>query len=97
MMPTALRKGMPKGRDLSDPSRSGLIDLAALLNNRPRRTPGRRTPADAMAVEIAGFRSSVATENRIQANPKATEPPMPKHAPAPGNRQTRQQFKLSFR
>jgi hypothetical protein len=86
MVPAALRKGMPKGRDLSNASRSRLNDLAALLINRPRTTPGRRTSAEAMAVEIAGFRSSVATENRIQADPKATEPPMPKHAPAPGNR-----------
>jgi IS30 family transposase len=47
MVPAALRKGMPKGRDLSDASRSRLIDDAALLKNGPRRTPGRRTPAEA--------------------------------------------------
>ena len=65
MMAAALRQVMLMGKDPSDASRSRLIDDAALLNNRPRRTPGRRNPAEAMAVEIAALRSNAATENGI--------------------------------
>jgi IS30 family transposase len=32
------------------------------MNNRPRKTLGWRTPAEAMADEIAAFRSTVALE-----------------------------------
>jgi len=47
MVPAALRQVMLMGKDPSDASQTRLIDLGALLNNRPRRTPGRRTPAEA--------------------------------------------------
>jgi IS30 family transposase len=30
-------------------------DVANLMNNRPRKTLGRRTPAEAMVDEIAAF------------------------------------------
>jgi hypothetical protein len=56
---------MLMGKDPSDTSRTRLIDDVTLLNNRPRRTPGRRNPAEAMAVEIAALRSNAATENGI--------------------------------
>jgi hypothetical protein len=36
-----------------------------LMNNRPRKTLGWRTPAEAMADEIAAFRSTVALETGI--------------------------------
>ena len=57
-----LRQFMPKGTDLSDVSQTWLNDVAALMNNRPRKTLGWRTPAEAMADEIAAFRSTVALE-----------------------------------
>ena len=57
-----LRQFMPKGTDLSDVSQTWLNDIAALMNNRPRKTLGWRTPAEAMADEIAAFKSSVALE-----------------------------------
>ena len=55
-----LRQFMPKGTDLSDASQTWLNDIAALMNNRPRKTLGWRTPAEAMAEELAAFRSTVA-------------------------------------
>ena len=55
-----LRQFMPKGTDLSDASQTWLNDVAALMNNRPRKTLGWRTPAEAMADEIAAFKSTVA-------------------------------------
>ncbi len=57
-----LRQFMPKGTDLGDASQTWLNDVAALLNNRPRKTLGWRTPAEAMAEEIAAFKSTVALE-----------------------------------
>ena len=60
-----LRQFMPKGTDLSDASQTWLNDVAALMNNRPRKTLGWRTPAEAMADEIAAFRSTVALEHGI--------------------------------
>jgi IS30 family transposase len=58
-----LRQFMPKGTDLRDASQTWLNDIAALMNNRPRKTLGWRTPAEAMAEELAAFRSIVALEN----------------------------------
>jgi len=46
---------MPKGTDLSDASQTWLNDVAALMNNRPRKTLGWKTPAEAMAEEMAAF------------------------------------------
>jgi IS30 family transposase len=60
-----LRQFMPKGTDLSDTSQTWLNDVASLMNNRPRKTLGWRTPAEAMADEIAAFRSNVALEHGI--------------------------------
>ena len=57
-----MRQFMPKGTDLSDASQTLLNDVAALMNNRPRKTLGWRTPAEAMADEIAAFTSNVAIE-----------------------------------
>jgi IS30 family transposase len=57
-----LRQFMPKGADLSGPSQTWLNDVAALMNNRPRKTLGWRTPAEAMADETAAFRSTVALD-----------------------------------
>jgi IS30 family transposase len=57
-----LRQFMPKGTDLGDVSQTWLNDIAALMNNRPRKTLGWRTPAEAMADEIAAFKSTVALD-----------------------------------
>jgi IS30 family transposase len=51
--------------NLSDASQTWLNDVAVLMNNRPRKTLGWRTPAEAMAEEIAAFRSNVVLETGI--------------------------------
>ncbi|WP_417809127.1 hypothetical protein [Thioclava sp.] len=51
---------MPKGTDLSDTTQTWLNDVAALMNNRPRKTLGWSPPAEAMAEEIEAFKSTVA-------------------------------------
>ena len=55
-----LRQFMPKSTDLSDVSQTWLNDVARLMNGRPRKTLGWKTPAETMAEEIAAFRSNVA-------------------------------------
>jgi len=55
-----VRQFMPKGTDLSDASQTWLNDVAALMNNRPRKTLGWKTPVEAMTEELAAFRSTVA-------------------------------------
>jgi IS30 family transposase len=57
-----LRQFMPKGADLSDASQTWLNDVANLMNNRPRKTLGWKTPAEAMAEEITAFSSTVALD-----------------------------------
>jgi IS30 family transposase len=57
-----LRRVMPKGTDLADINQTWLNDVAALKSNRPRKTLRWRTPAEAMADEIAAFRSTVALD-----------------------------------
>ena len=55
-----LRQFMPKGTDLSDASQTWLNDVARLMNGRPRKTLGWKTPAETMAEEITAFRSNLA-------------------------------------
>jgi IS30 family transposase len=55
-----LRQFFPKGTDLSNISQTELNDVAALMNNRPRKTLGWKTPAEAMAEEMAAFNEAVA-------------------------------------
>ena len=57
-----LRQVFPKGTDLSGISQAELNDVARLMNQRPRKTIGWKTPEDAMAEEFAAFRSTVALE-----------------------------------
>ena len=57
-----LRQFFPKGTDLSTISQTELNDVARLMNQRPRKTLGWKTPEEAMAQEIAAFRSNVALE-----------------------------------
>jgi len=57
-----LRQFFPKGTDLSDISQTELNDVARLMNQRPRKTLGWKTPQEAMAEELAAFRSTVALE-----------------------------------
>ncbi len=58
----ALPFSMPKGTDLSDASQTWLNDVARLMNERPRKTLGWKTPAEAMAEEIRAFSSTVALD-----------------------------------
>ena len=57
-----LRQFMPKGTDLNGASQTWLNDVANLMNNRPRKTLGWITPAEALADEIAAFKSTVALD-----------------------------------
>ncbi|MDZ7905934.1 MAG: IS30 family transposase [Cypionkella sp.] len=57
-----LRQFFPKGTDLSTISQTELNDVARLMNQRPRKTLGWKTPEEAMAEEIAVFKSNVALE-----------------------------------
>ena len=57
-----LRQFFPKGTDLNDISQTELNDMARLMNQRPQKTLEWRTPEEAMAEELAAFRSIVALE-----------------------------------
>ncbi len=57
-----LRQFFPKGTDLSTISQTELNDVARLMNQRPRKALGWKTPEEAMAEELAAFRSNVALE-----------------------------------
>ena len=50
-----LRQFFPKGTDLSGISQTQLNDVARLMNQRPRKTLGWRTPEEATAEELAAF------------------------------------------
>ena len=47
-------------------SQTELNDVARLMNQRPRKTLGWKTPEEAMAEELAAFRSNVALETSNQ-------------------------------
>jgi IS30 family transposase len=57
-----LRQFFPKGTDLNGISQTELTDVARLMNQRPRKTLGWETPEEAMAEELAAFKSTVALE-----------------------------------
>ena len=57
-----VRQFFPKGTDLSTLSQTELNDVARLMNQRPRKTPGWKSPEEAKAEDLAAFRSNVALE-----------------------------------
>ena len=59
-----LHKLMPKRTDHGDASQIWLNDVAALMNNRPRKTLDCHPPAEAMPDKIAAFKSTIALEIR---------------------------------
>jgi len=58
-----LRQFLPKGTDLSTVSQTQLNDIAQLLNQRPRKTLGWKTPEEAMAEELDPFVKNVALDS----------------------------------
>jgi len=63
-----LRQFMTEGTDVGDASQTWLNQVAALTNNRPRKTLSWRSPAEAMADELPAFRLTVALEAGILAH-----------------------------
>jgi IS30 family transposase len=61
-----LRQFFPKGTYLSCLSQTALNDVARMMNHRPRKTLGWRTPAEAMAKELAVIKSNVAPQALIK-------------------------------
>lgn len=57
-----LRQFLPKGIGLSGVSQTYLNDVARLMNQRPRKALGWKTPEEAMAEELAAANSTVALE-----------------------------------
>ena len=55
-----LRQFLPKGADLRQFTQRDLEHIAKLMNDRPRKTLGWKTPAQALAEEIANAAPSVA-------------------------------------
>lgn len=60
-----LRQFLPKGADLRKFSQRDLDHIATLMNDRPRKTLGWETPAQALAEEIAKEAARVAVGTRV--------------------------------
>jgi len=55
-----LRQFLPKGADLKQYSQRDLSHIARLMNDRPRKTLGWKTPSQALAEELDRFTANVA-------------------------------------
>ena len=57
-----IRKYLPKGADLSKATQAELNAIARLLNNRPRKVLGFKTPAEVFQQEILKLTDRVALQ-----------------------------------
>ena len=57
-----VRQFFPKCTDLGDLSQTALNDVVRLMNDRPRKTLGWNSPAQAMTQELAAIKSTVALQ-----------------------------------
>ena len=60
-----LRQFFPKGTDLSGIRQIELNGLARLMNQRPRKTLGWKTPEEAMDENLAAFRSTFGLDSWV--------------------------------
>ncbi|WP_128514476.1 IS30 family transposase [Tabrizicola thermarum] len=70
-----LRQVLPQGADLRQFSRRDLAHIARLMNDRPRKTPGWKPPAQVLGLEI----EKAASMLQVELGLTRSERPQPSH------------------